>query len=359
MENKVSDLDYSGHKIFIGLDVHLKEWKATIMLEETPFKTFSLDPNAVTLKRYLEKHFPGGEYFSAYEAGFSGFSTHRSLSGNGIKNVVANPADIPTTDKERKQKEDKRDSRKIANSLKNEQLLPIYIPKVEMEELRNLVRYRKTLVKEISRNKSRVKSFLYLNGIEIPPALSAASTHWSTNFTKWLQTVRLTTDYGHLVLLKTLETVSQLRTALLSMTKDLKRIISSDSNLKQKASNLMSIPGIGFVMAITLLTEIGDINRFKHIDQLCSFTGLVPSTKSSGETERTGGITKRSNNLLREILVECAWISIRNDSSMTLPYINLCKKMNSNKAIIRIAKKLLIRIRYVLKNNTKYEIRTA
>ena len=348
MESKVSNLDYGGHKIFIGLDVHLTNWKATIMLEETPFKTFSLDPSAVLLRSYLEKHFPGGEYFSAYEAGFTGFSTHRSLEQNGINNIVVNPADIPTTDKERKQKEDKRDSRKIANSLRNGQLQAIYIP-----------RYRKTLVKEISRNKARVKSFLYRNGISIPLELSGASKHWSHNFTNWLKTVKLTTDYGHIVLMKTLEIVVHLRTTLLSITKDIKRIIKSDAQYTKAIADLRSIPGIGFIVAVTLLTEIEEICRFKDLDHLCSFIGLVPSTNSTGDKDRTRGITPRSNKPLREVLIESAWVAIRNDSSMALAYSSLCKRMEPNKAIIRIAKKLLNRVRYVLKNNTTYEIKTV
>jgi len=359
MESKVSNLDYSGHKIFIGLDVHLTNWKATIMLEETSFKTFSLDPSPALLRHYLEKHFPGGEYFSAYEAGFTGFSTHRSLEQNGINNIVVNPADIPTTDKERKQKEDKRDSRKIANSLRNGQLQAIYIPKVEMEELRSLVRYRKTLVKEISRNKARVKSFLYRNGISIPLELSGASKYWSHNFTNWLKTVKLTTDFGHIVLMKTLEIVIHLRTTLLSITKDIKRIVKGDAQYTKAIADLKSIPGIGFIVAVTLLTEIEEICRFKDLDHLCSFIGLVPSTNSTGDKDRTRGITPRSNKPLREVLIESAWVAIRNDSSMTLAYSNLCRRMEPNKAIIRIAKKLLNRIRYVLKNNTTYEIKSV
>jgi transposase len=357
MENKISDLDYSEHKIFIGLDVHLKDWKATIMLEETPFKTFSLDPNAETLRRYLDKHFPGGEYFSAYEAGFSGFSTHRSLEQHGIKNIVVNPADIPTTDKEKKQKEDKRDSRKIANSLRNGQLLPIYVPAIEMEEFRSLVRYRKTLVREITRNKSRVKSFLYLNGIQIPLELSGASKYWSSNFSKWLETLKLTTDYGHIVLMRTLETVNHLRKILFSVTKDIKSIVNRDSRYSKTIEDLTSIPGIGFIVAITLLTEIEDICRFKDLDHLCSFIGLVPSTHSSGDKDIIGGITHRSNKPLREVLIESAWVAVRNDTSMALIYSNLRKRKDPNKAIIRISKKLLNRIRFVLKNSMRYEIK--
>lgn len=356
---KVNESDYSGQKIFIGIDVHLKEWKVTILLEETPFKTLSMDPSAHVLRTYLDRNFPGGEYYSAYEAGFTGFSTHRDLELYGIYNMVVNPADIPTTDKEKKQKEDKRDSRKIAYSLKNGQLQPIYVLSTEMEELRYLVRYRKTLVREISRYKSRIKSFLYRNGIKIPLELSSDSIHWSSNFSKWLVSVRLSTEYGHLVLPISLDTVNQLRNNLLRITKELKKVIRTHSLYQQKISNLTRICGIGFVIAITFLTEIENIKRFSNRDQLSSFVGLVPSTHSSGEREKTGDISPRKNKYLREMLIESAWVAVRNDSSLTRPFVHLCKRMDPNKAIIRIAKKLLMRIKFVLVNDTPYEISKA
>ncbi len=359
MTNKVSQLDYTGHKIYVGIDAHLTNWKATIMLEETPFKTFSLDPSADALKQYLEKNFPNCEYYSAYEAGFCGFSAHRQLEQNGIKNIVVNPADIPTTDKEKKQKEDKRDSRKIANALKHGQLQAIYVPEIEMEDLRTLVRYRRTLVKEVSRNKARIKMFLHRNGVKIPSILSGASRHWSANFTNWLKEVKLFTEYGNVTLLKTLDLVVYIRSMILSLNKEIKEIISRNKEYEQTINNVMSIPGIGFIGAITLLTELCDINRFKNLDHLCSFIGLVPSTNSSGEKERTGGITHRSNKPLREILIECAWVTVRNDSSMAIAFSNLRRRMEPTQAIIKITKKLINRIRYVMKNNTKYEYTRA
>lgn len=353
MYSKDKQLDFHGHNIYVGIDTHLKSWKISIMLEETAYKTLSIDPKAELLYNYLSRNFPGGDYFSAYEAGFCGYSVHRSLEKFGIKNIIVNPADIPTTDKERKQKEDNRDSRKIARSLCNGELEGIYIPSQETVELRGLVRYRRTLVKEISRNKIRIKSFLYFHGIEIPTELDSASRYWSSNFSKWIGEIRLNTEYGHTVLTSTLETVHHLRKILLKVNKEL-RIIAKSTKYHQKIKQLTSIPGIGLIVSMTLLSELEDIKRFKSLDKLCSYIGLVPTTKSSGDNEKTGNITPRSNKPLRSILIESAWIAIRNDPEMTLVYSNLCKRMKPNKAIIRIAKKILSRTRYILKNEISY-----
>lgn len=120
--DKSKQLDFSGKNVFIGLDTHFKSWRVSILIEETFYKTFSQDPGAMVLKNYLDRHFRNANYHSAYEASYCGFKIHRELVSLGIKNIVVNPADIPTTDKERKQKEDSRDSRKTGKKLSTNDL---------------------------------------------------------------------------------------------------------------------------------------------------------------------------------------------------------------------------------------------
>ncbi len=353
MQGKGTTIKFDGQNVYVGIDTHLKSWKVTIMLEDIVHKTYSQDPNAEILSSYLKKNFPGANYYSAYEAGFCGFSVHRELEKHGILNKVVNPADVPTKDKDKRQKEDKRDSRKIAKALKNGDLDGIYVPSKSMEELRGLVRYRKTIVKEISRSKNRIKSYLYLNGIEIPFAMDSASRHWSGRFTQWLKTVEMTTSYGKIVLQETLDTTEHLRNKLLKINKELKNV-DKNSEYSSQLKLIQSVPGVGLIMSITLLSELENIFRFKNLDKLCSFIGLVPSTNSSGEKEKIGSITSRSNKPLRSSIIECAWVAIRIDPSLAYSYNELCKRMKPNEAIIRIAKKLLNRIKYVVKNKTEY-----
>jgi transposase len=122
---------------------------------------------------------------------------------------------------------------------------------------------------------------------------------------------------------------------------------------------LVTIPGIGRLTAMILLTEIGDISRFKKLDDLCSYIGLIPNVYSSGETERIGDITRRGNKRLRSFLIESSWIAVRKDPALGCKYHELCTRMPGNKAIIRIAKKLINRVRYVLLNKEEYELSVA
>lgn len=353
MQGKVKELSFKGQNIYIGIDVHFKSWVVTVMVGNIVYKTFSQDPNAEKLSSFLRKNFPTGNYLSVYEAGFCGFSVHRALEITGIKNIIVNPADIPTTDKDRRQKEDKRDSRKLSKALKNGELDGIYIMSKEMEELRSLVRYRKTIVKELIRHKNRIKSILKLYGIIIPPELNVASKYWSSRFIKWLKTLNVSTSQGSLVLQETIDTAEHLRGKLLKINKEF-RLLNKDSQYAKTINLLRSVPGIGIIVALTFITELETIKRFKNLDKLCSYVGLIPTTNSTGEKEKVGRITRRSNKPLRTSLIESAWVAIRQDPSLLLKYNELRVRMNPNEAIIRIAKKLLNRIRYVLKNEQEY-----
>lgn len=353
MQDKAKTLNFENQNIYIGLDTHLKNMAVTILTEQLEHKTFSMDPNAEVLSNYLGRHFPGGNYYSAYEASFSGFSLHRELLKKGIQNIVVNPADIPTTNKQRNQKEDKRDSRKIAKMLRGNALDAIYVPSEEMQELRMLIRYRRQLAREIGKNKNRVKSSLYFLGIEISYEMSSASRYWSKKFTTWVKGLKLKTAQGHLVLDSIVDATEDLRKQLLRVNRAI-RELSRTGKYSKMLGYLMSIPGVGIVTAATILTEIEDIFRFKTEDQLCSFVGIIPSTNSSGEKESVGGITKRSNKPLRQMIMEASWTAARIDPALSYCFNNYCKRMERNKAIIRIAKKLVKRIRFVMKNETEY-----
>jgi transposase len=112
---------------------------------------------------------------------------------------------------------------------------------------------------------------------------------------------------------------------------------------------LISIPGIGFITAITLLTELGDIKRFDNQREFASFFGLIPTCHSSGEKEHTGEMTFRDNRHLRQLIMESAWKAIGKDIALSACFTNYCKRMNRNQAIVRIAHKLANRILTVLK----------
>jgi transposase len=122
---------------------------------------------------------------------------------------------------------------------------------------------------------------------------------------------------------------------------------------------LRTIPGIGLTTSFVLFTELVDIHRFRKLDHLCSFIGLVPSTASSDTKVRVNGITPRHNKYLRYLVIEAAWIAVRKDPALTAAYNELTKGMTKQRAIIRIAKKLTNRIRYVWLHQKEYVVATV
>jgi len=354
MQTQSNKIDFTGQHIYAGIDVHLKSWKVTIMTERLPFKTFSQDPRPELLHQYLNRTFPNGTYHSAYEAGFCGFWIHEKLTSFGIKSIVVNPADIPTTDKDRVQKEDSRDSRKIARSLSSGTLIPIYTPTIQTQRNRSLIRTRAMIVKDMARYKNRIKSFLFFYGISIDEAFAQTKKHWSKRFMNWLESLEIAGESGNESLQILISEFKNLRASILKVTQQIRKL-SQTVTYQEQVTLLKSIPGIGLLTAMTILTELETIDRFSNLDKMCGYIGLVPSTKSSGEKEKNGDLTSRGHGVLRSAIIESSWTAIRNDPSLMKSYLTYLQRMDSNKAIIKIAKKLLSRIRFVLTNKVAYQ----
>jgi transposase len=350
MQTQRTQLNFEGQNIYVGFDVHLKSWRVTVMTDQLTHKTFSQPPQPELLYNYLINNFPGGSYHSAYEAGFCGYWIHNRLKELGINSIVVNPADIPTTHKEKVQKEDSRDSRKIARELRSGDLKPIYVPSLKTLEDRSLVRTRGTLVKDLKRNKNRIKSYLHFHGIEIPDCYKNS---WAKSFVKWLDDIHFQEQSGKATLEAVVIASKNLRSQVLQVTRQIKAL-SETLTYQEKVTLLRSIPGIGLLTAMMILTELETIDRFKSFDHLCGFIGLIPSTYSSGDNDKVGDITTRGHSVLRNAIIESAWMAVRLDPALTKSYYDYCKRMNPNKAIVRIAKKLLNRVNFVLKNKQPY-----
>lgn len=344
---------FSGSHFYIGTDTHLKNWRVTIRLNGIELKTFSMDPSPVELVNYLRRKYPGGTYHIVYEAGFCGFWVAREFKELGVDCIVVNPADVPTSNKEKVNKNDPIDSRKLSRELENKSLNGIYIPEIVSEELRSLMRLRYRIVQNQTRAKNRIKSLLYTRGIKIPEKFKGNS-RWSASFIIWLeQEVKFNTTAGNYCLLDMISQLKQLR----EHNKNILKQLREEAKKKEIAivmKALQSVPGIAFIIAMSLYTEIIDIKRFSYEDQLNAFVGLVPSTRSSDENIYGNQISFRQNKFLRPLMIEAAWQAVKEDPAMTAKYKELTKRMKPQDAIIRIAKKLLRRVRHVWIKQEEY-----
>lgn len=339
----------------MGIDYHKKSWKVAILGPEYEHKVMSREPDADGLVKYLKSNFPGADYKAVYEAGFSGFKSQRRLKELGVDCIVIHPADVPTSGKEREQKTDKADSRKLARMLRSKDAEAIDVPDEGLEADRALLRQRYRIAKDLARYKNRVKSLLFQFGIKIPDRFTASQSRgWSKNYMDWLKELPEGSVEVRAVARNYVETGLKIKAHLAGITKQARELAKKE-RYREAYRLLLTVPGIGPLGAMVLLTQLGDLKRFGSLDALCHYVGLVPKMHGSGDRMSVGKLTKRGRREIKIMLIEAAWVAVRQDPALTLRFNGLKQRMNANKAIIRIAKNLLGRIRHVLKHRTAYE----
>lgn len=343
--------DFTGQNFYVGLDVHKKSWAVTIRSQGVEVSHFTQPPGAEALSNYLKREFPGGIYHSAYEAGFCGTGAHEHLCKAGIDNMIVHAADVPSTDKQKKNKTDLHDSRAIAGHLERGNLHGIYVLSQEQQELRSLFRLRECKVKDTTRANNRLKSFLMYYGIMIPEAVSKRG-ELTGRALAWLD-IELGSAAGTIVLQQYITELKYQRKQLFQLTKTLRvQVMVHD---QQTYTNLISIPGVGSITAIGLMTEIGDFSRFDDPDEYASHLGLCPREDSSGDCIKTKGMQPRCNSHLRPLLIEASWHAIRKSRKLFAYYSKHAGGKNGKKAIVKVARKLAMIARGVATSGLPYQ----
>jgi transposase len=349
--NLQNSIDFNGQNFYVGLDVHKKSWAVTVRSLEKQVAHFTQPPSAEALAGTLKKKFPGGVFDSAYEAGFCGTTAHEQLCKLGIKNIIVHPGDIPSTDKQRKNKTDIHDSRSIAEQLEKKNLRPIHILTREEQELRSLFRLREARVKEVTRANNRLKGFLHYFGIEIPEPLFK-NERISKRAMEWLDNLEMASDAGSITKQELIEELKYQRMKEYTITKLLRQQIQKNQGDAYK--RLITVPGVGSVVAMAFIAEIGDFTRFDDPDKYTGYLGLTPWNDSSGDTIKTKGIQPRCNQHLRPLIIEASWIAIRHAPQLFAYYSKHAAKDNKH-AIVKVARRLAMIARGVVIHNQDYQ----
>ena len=344
--------DYQGRELYVGIDVHKKDWQVGVFYSGLVLSNHRVSGSSSELISFLNNKYQGGILKCVYESCSWGFNLQRALQTAGMDCIVVHAGDVPGSDKERQNKTDKVDAVRLARHHAAGLLHAIHVPDEEWQKERNLVRFRKRLQADLNRSKNRLKSLMKFQGLIIPVALD--TSHWSKNLMTWIENQAAQDELLADTLLLMLKEVSLLRQLLLETERKLRALMRQQKYVAQ-IKLLNSIPGIGTQLSTLFLLEIGDIRRFKSFDQLNCFIGFYPGSGSSGETHKNRGISNRRHNQLRSLLVEAAWVAIRKDPAMLQAYQDLLKTMKGHAAIIRIARKLLRRIRAVLISGEEYQ----
>jgi transposase len=320
---------------YVGLDVHLRTCHATLMDEQGKILR---QEKFLNERLELERVLKGiDDAKVAMEACYCWQPVYEFLEEKGFEVKLAHPMKTRII-AEAKIKTDAIDSEALAHLLRANLLPTSYVPPKELRELRELVRLRTYLVHERTRFKNKIRAELAKRGIR------ALKNPFAKRRGPALRELGIETVNHCLSIIGALD--ERIRQA----SKELK-VRAEES---EEAKLLMTIPGVGYFSALTILAEIGDVSRFSDPGKLCSYAGFVPSVHQSGATRRYGPITKQGSRMLRWVLQECLWVHLQYDTHISRFFYRLVRHKGKKKAAVAAARKMLVAIYWMLVRREKF-----
>ena len=289
---------------FIGLDVH----KATISVAVAEGvrggeirHLGTLTHRADHIRKLVGKLGAGGHKLHfCYEAGPCGYGLHRQLVELGHDCIVVAPSLIPVKTGDRV-KTDRRDAVMLAKLHRAGELTAVWVPDAAHEAMRDLVRARATAMRVTGKARQHLQGFLLRHGRIYP-----GKKGWTVAYRRWLTTVRFGHRAQQIVFQDYVDAVADAEARVARLTGQITELLP-DWDLAPVVEAVQAMRGVAFVVAVTVVAEVGDFARFDNPRQLMAYLGLTPSEHSSGATVRRGGITKAGSGLARRALIEGAW----------------------------------------------------
>jgi transposase len=288
------------------LDVHKETLAVAYVFEEREAEVVSLGPigtRQCDIDKLIRKlQAKGKTLHFVYEAGPCGYWLDRYLPKKELPCWVVAPSCIPKTASDRL-KTDRRDAVQLARLLRSGDLTPVYVPAVEEEAIRDLVRAREDALKDVKAAKARLKAFLLRQDIRYE-----GRANWGPAHLRGLAKVVCPTPAQQIGFQAYVRAVSEHQERLQRLEAELPALVQS-WRWAPVVDAIQALRGVQFIAAVTLIAELGDLTRFENPRQLMSSLGLIPREHSSGERRRQGALTKTGNSQARRVLLEGAWAS--------------------------------------------------
>jgi transposase len=288
---------------YIGLDVHKNSISIATAAQERDAEvryygkiSNDMDQLMKVFRKFISQDY---ELRCVYEAGCCGYHIYRFLTGNGVECDVIAPSKIPRKSGDRL-KNGKRDSLTLARLHRAGELTKVYVPNEEDEALRDLVRARSDAQNAHKKAKQQLGAFLLRYHI-----VFHGKSKWSKAYFNWLTTISMSHPAQQITLQEYIDSVNMCNNRVIRLTEQI-QVFSKQSRLYPLIAALQSMRGISLIVAATLASELGDISRFEHPEELMAYVGLIPSEQSSGDKQRKGSITKTGNSHVRKALIASA-----------------------------------------------------
>jgi transposase len=276
------------------------------------------------------------------------------LRGMGVEVQVANTNDDAWRWRKVKKKNDRCDALKAAQLSAVNQLREVHIPNIEVRQWRALIAFRQQLVKRRGKVKNHIRDLLVTEGQLLPRGAKCWTQLGVTHLeamAKPLAEVGMNELWrGQLhIELRQLREVQQ---EIVVVEEKLDAIAAADP----RVALLRTIPGVGPRLSEAIVALLDRPERFHHAREVSAYIGMVPKELDSGETERRGRITRHGSRLVRSLLVEVAWASLRYNPWARQTYQRLSggKKSRKKIAIVAVGRRLLVRCWAMLRDGTSW-----
>jgi len=344
------------YDVFLGMDVDKRSIVGRQVDHYGTEHGVRMPYDAATLLHYLEHHLAGQRVALVYEAGPTGFGLADTLLAAGFACMVVNPAQVPT-ERGKRVRTNRLDAQKLAYQLRGGGLKGILVPSEIYRHLREYVTLRKQQMTESARYKQRIKALFLRYGWAWPDPRDGA--FWSKALLAQLR------DYPCAPALQfklriLVESLMFARGQALKAQQDMRRFVEATPELAESVRYAMSLPGIGWIVATYAVARLGDWRELRSAHQTASFMGLVQTEDSTGDSTKRGAITKAGDPVLRSLMIEAAWTTIRHDPELAACYERIkathAKDKAARIAIVAVARKLATRLHCVLTERRVYQV---
>lgn len=288
---------------YVAMDVHKKQHEVAWVNPKTgEVQVFTVANTKAELAKMVKRirKEVSGQIHVCYEAGVCGFVLQRQLQGLGCVCKVIAPSLVLHKRGDRV-KTDRRDAKKLLSQFMAGQLTEVHAPDAAQEADRELTRCRYGAQQDLLRARQQLNSLLIRHGY-----IYGDGDLWTDKHEQWLDSLQIDQSTLLTVFEEYRSQVGHCLKRVESLDKQLGQLAGSE-RYRSAVSALRCFRGIETLTAITVLTEIFEFGRFESPRALMAYLGVVPSEQSSGQTRRTGGITKTGNWRVRRILTEVGW----------------------------------------------------
>jgi transposase len=328
---------------FAAFDLHKKMIQAVVIDSAGAVLVHDRFPTtAAAITGFAQRHLTTKDSI-AVEATFNTWPVVALLTPLVGEVVVSNPQRTRAI-AEARIKTDKVDALVLAQLLRLDYLPRVWQPDAGTQHLRRLTSERAALTADRTRIKNRIHAVLHHRLLDPPcPDL------FSQRGLQWLAGVEMDSQ-GRAAIDRQLRLLAQVEQEIAALNADLARLAHQTPQVKL----LMTLPGVDFAVAHTILAALGDISRFPSADQAAAYLGLVPSTRQSGQHCYHGPITKQGRGHARWMLVQAAQHVANHPGPLGHFFARIARRKNRNVAVVATARKLITIVWHMLRNHEPY-----